>query len=106
MTMGRDIDLAVVALEAEGKPALFLPAEFSTPGYSDEIGRQVVVIPVRRLGHELGRAHARFLGELAFGGRFWILALIDAALRHLPPLSAALLVGNVGTSSDPYEIVA
>ena len=52
--------------------------------HADELRRQIVWPPVRALSNDLRAVGADFLLQLAQRGAAWILALVDAALRHLP----------------------
>src|SRR5689334_1060187 len=54
VTAGRrvDLDLALVALEAVGEPFLRLTAIAALEGDADQMRRQVIVDPVRRLGEK------------------------------------------------------
>src|SRR5690242_9808542 len=76
-----DVDIAVLAGEAEGEPSLALAAEAAAPETGDQLVRQVVAEPVAALGQELGRGRADLLLQLAPGGLDRALARVDAALR-------------------------
>src|SRR5215211_4137172 len=88
-----DVDLLVLSGEAEREPLLALPPEAASPGAPGDDGRKVVAVPFRRLGEELGRAHAGLLVELAERRLAGALAGVDAALRHLPGIGVRSLVG-------------
>ncbi|MNT47330.1 hypothetical protein D3C72_1840350 [compost metagenome] len=81
-----DLDFAFIALEAERKPALRLPAIFAPEADTNQFGRQIIVNPVARFRKQAHRFHARLFVEFANGGRQRPFAVIDAALRHLPQL--------------------
>src|SRR5690606_23537798 len=78
------IDLAVLAGEAEGEPALALAAILALEGDAEVGVGQVIVDPARRLGDQLHRPDRGFLIEFADGGIERHLALVDATLWHLP----------------------
>ncbi len=53
---------------------------------ADQMCGQIVIDPILRLGKQGDGAHPRFLVKLAIGSRKRLLALVDAALGHLPEL--------------------
>src|ERR1700676_1466029 len=79
-----DVDLVVLADEANRVPFLPLAAIAPLPGAPGNGARNVIDQPVRDLAELLDRADAGFLIEFALGRLPGILAGIDAALRHLP----------------------
>jgi molecular chaperone IbpA len=89
LVVGRQIDLGFVAGEAEGEPLLLLTLE-TAPGLGvvHGFGREVVQDPVVRPRQQFDRGDAGLLMQFAAGGRFQILARIDAALRELPVMRA------------------
>jgi hypothetical protein len=80
--MAVEVNLALVAFEAEGEPDLFLPdpALLVRRG----VGWKVVSHPVLGAAERAGRAYAGLLAQLALGGGQQVLAVVDAALRELP----------------------
>ena len=93
-----DVDLAVLAVEAEGKPLLGLAAVAAAPGLAGDDRWQVVGEPFGRLGEQGRRADIGFFVELARRGGERRLAGIDAALRHLPGMRAVDMFGS-GTAA-------
>src|SRR4051812_37613855 len=81
------IDLTVIAGEAQSVPFLLLPAIFSVPGGADDVARDVVVQPLADLAEFLDRADIGLLIKFAQRGLVAVLAVIDAALRHLPDMA-------------------
>src|SRR5688572_5960537 len=82
--LGRDVDVAVGAEEAECEPFLALAAEPALPDLRHQLGRQIVLQPILALADEARAVGADLLAHLAPGGLQRLLALVDAALRHLP----------------------
>jgi hypothetical protein len=80
-----EIDFALRTFEARGKPHLLLSPIASFPGNAEEFVRNIVCKPIARPREYAYRAHAGFLLKLAPRRVLRILALIEAALRHLPP---------------------
>jgi len=102
-----EIDLAVRAFEAGGEPDLLLAAIAALPGDAHERVGKIVGQPVAGSGHEARAADARFLGKLAARCGLGVFALIETALRHLPPRPGALRrVAAIGAPSDEGEAVA
>src|SRR6185369_10082126 len=101
-----EIDLTVTAGEARGEPLLRLAAIAPAPRLPDELFRQIVTVPFRRFRDDGCGADRGFLRKLAQRRIARIFALIDAALRHLPPLPVAFGVGYVGAPADPHEAIA
>ena len=60
----------------------------------------------RDLAELLDRADAGFLVELAQRRLVGILAVVDAALRHLPDVGGVGVLGPVGAAADEDEAVA
>ena len=79
-----EIDLAVFAGEAQRKPFLCLAAVFALPGLADQLFGQVVIVPAAGFRNHMGGGDGGLLREFAQCGCCRILALVDAALRHLP----------------------
>ena len=96
----RDVDLALVAGEAQREPFLRLAAIFALPGLADDLARDVVGQPIVDLAELLDRADVGLLVELAQRRRLWILALVDAALRHLPGMRLVDVLGPVDAPAD------
>src|SRR5690606_20730937 len=83
-TRGRDINLALLAGEGKGEPALTLATIAAVQGATQRLLGQAVVDPLGCLREQPHRADRGLLEELAVRRREWDLALVDAALRHLP----------------------
>src|SRR5580693_9377229 len=79
-----EIDLALVAGEAQREPFLGLAAVFALPRLADNLARNVVLQPVGDFAQPLDGTDIGFLVQLAQRRRPWLFALVDAALRHLP----------------------
>ena len=79
-----DVDLALVAGEAQRVPLLRLPAILAAPGLADDLARDVVAQPLLDLAELLDRADVGLLVQFAQRRQPRVLALVDAALRHLP----------------------
>src|SRR5262249_57976122 len=78
------IDLLVTPCEAQREPFLSLAAEFrQAMRLRPVIGWKFIGEPVG-LAEILGAPDAGLFPELAHGGIAQVLALVDAALRHLP----------------------
>ena len=95
-----DVDLAFVAGKAQCEPFLRLPAILALPGLAEDVARDVVGQPVRDLAKLLDRADVGLLVELAQRRLVGVLALVDAALRHLPGVSFVDVFGPVGAPAD------
>src|SRR6185312_1101912 len=102
----RDVDLAVLAGEAQRVPLLALAAILAVPGLAGDLGRDVVAEPLLAAAELLDRADIGLLIELALGCRPGLLAGIDAALRHLPYMHRVDVLGPVEAASDEDEAVA
>jgi phosphotransferase system, enzyme I, PtsP len=63
---------------------LRLATIFAFPGNADQLLRQIIEKPLRRLPEKAYRAHVGFFPQFAPRGFKGILALVDPALRHLP----------------------
>src|SRR4029079_16894821 len=99
-----NVDLALLAEEADREPLLILSDVAPAPGLADEVRRQVVAQPTACLTEDFYRAYAALLDQLAKCRIGRIFVGVDAALRHLPPLAAPLfLTGSVGAAPDPHE---
>ena len=70
--------------EGEREPFLRLAAPAAFPVRRTHLRRHVVGHPVARLAQQQGLGRADFLAQLATGRFDRRLALVDAALRHLP----------------------
>lgn len=83
---GGNLDVAVLALEAEEEPFLLLPAILAAPDAAQKIGRQVIGHPAMGLGDGVHKitCDAGFFHQLTEGGGFRGFALVDPALWHLP----------------------
>ena len=79
-----DVDLALLAIEAEGEPALALAAILALPHIADEMRRQLIRQPAAALGDDAPFGRTDLLEEFAPGRGARPLACVDAALRHLP----------------------
>src|SRR5436309_1686504 len=101
-----NVDFAVVAGKAQRVPLLRLPAEAALPGVLRDIGRQVVRQPFGDLAELLDRADVGLLAEFTQCRRPWVLALVDAALRHLPHMREVDVLRPLGTPPDEDESVA
>src|SRR5439155_16885707 len=77
----------VRAGEAHEEPFLALAFPTPAPQFPGHRRGHVVAQPLRRLGDDLGLVGADLLRELAQRGLARRLALVDAALRHLPVLA-------------------
>src|SRR5580704_4296667 len=100
-----EVDLALVAGEAQREPFLGLAAVFAFPRLADDLARDVVLQPVGDFAQPLHGTDIGFLVQLPQRRRPRLFALVDAALRHLPcvgrvdmlrPLDAAADEGTAG----------
>src|SRR5688572_776585 len=82
--LGRDVDVAVGAEEAECEPFLALAAEPALPDLRHQLGRQIVLQPILALADIAGPVGADLLAHLAPGRLQRFFVFVDAALRHLP----------------------
>src|SRR5690242_10422024 len=84
LVMGGDVDVGIAAGEGEGEPLLHLalPASFPVPRM--HCLRHVVGHPVAALAQQQRLGRADLLTKLAARRLDGRLALVDAALRHLP----------------------
>ena len=101
-----DVDLALLAGEAQRVPLLTLAAVLAVPGLADDFARNVVAEPFLAAAELLDRADIGLLLELALGCRPGPLAGIDAALRHLPYMHRVDVLGPVEAATDEDEAVA
>src|SRR5262245_50325279 len=62
-----DVDLAVVAPETHGEPALALAAILTLESNTKQIVGQVIGEPAPDLPHDIGAGHARLFPKLADG---------------------------------------
>src|SRR6185312_2942746 len=84
--MGMEIDIAVVAGEAHGEPFLALAAILAVKGHAHQMWRQIIGHPVGHLANDPRVAGAGLFLQFAQRRCFWLFALVDAALGHLPAL--------------------
>jgi hypothetical protein len=102
------VDFALVALEAQGEPDLFLSDP--TLLVRRDVGWKIVSHPFLGAAEQAGRADAGLLAQFAPGGVLEILALVDAALRKLPVVrrdgvaAAAVPDAAVGVEQDDADI--
>src|SRR5499426_2751246 len=101
-----DVDLAVLAGEAQGKPFLRLAAIFAVPGLADDLPRDVVGEPLVDRRQMLDRADVGLLAQFAQRAAVRVLARVDPALRHLPGMRHVDVLGAVDASADEDEAVA
>lgn len=94
-----------LALEAEGEPLLRLAAPLEAPTIADDRARNVVGVPLRRLGDQARRPHVGLLPELPLGRLERILARIDAALGASGPLCPGDVLDEPlkRAPPDPYQ---
>jgi hypothetical protein len=100
------VDLAVLAGKAQRVPFLFLAAVSSFPCLGADFFRNVVGHPIPDLAELFDRFDAGFLVELAKRRRIGLLALVDAALRHLPDVRFVGVLGAIRPPSDEDEAFA
>src|SRR5581483_4347564 len=100
-----DIDLVVLAGEADGEPFLALAAITALPGSAGDRARDVVDQPFGELAELLHRADAGLLVKLALGRCPGVLAGIDAALRHLPDMGVVDMLDARGAAADEDQPV-
>src|SRR6185503_17932115 len=99
----RDVDLAVLAGEAQRVPLLLLALVPAAPGLTDDLARNVIGEPARHLAEFLDRLDVGLLVELAQRRLVGVLALVDAALRHLPDMVAVDVFRPAGAATDEDE---
>ncbi len=99
----RDVDLALVAGEAQRVPFLRLAAIFALPGVLGDILRQVVVEPAGNFVELADRRDVGLFLQFAQRGGPRVLALVDAALRHLPHMREVDVLGPLGAPADEHE---
>src|ERR1043165_8982241 len=94
-----DVDVAILSEEAGEVPILVLALVLPLPERAAKLFRQIVLQPLGAGRHALDEfgGDAGFLLELAKRGRPRFLAVVDAALRHLPRL-----VRVIDPSADEY----
>src|SRR5882724_4658183 len=105
-TRAFDVDLAVLAGEAERVPLLRLAAIPALPGLAADLLRNVVDEPTPDLTELFDRLDAGLLVEFAQCRRIGFLAVIDAALRHLPDVGPVDVLGAVGAAADENKALA
>src|SRR5690606_31041738 len=88
-----EVDVGVASGEADEVPGLPLALEPPAPELAVQFGRKVVKQLLGQPGEDLEvlGPRADFLAELAKHRRVDILAVVDAALRHLPPVAFAVV---------------
>src|SRR5947209_16065801 len=94
--LGRDVDVAVAAKEAGEVPILVLALPFAAPQLAAELLGKVIFQPLGTVGDAFNqvRRDARLLLQLAKRREPGIvLALVDAALRHLPRFVSVIDTG-------------
>eukprot|EP00752_Nemacystus_decipiens_P000197 g197.t1 len=93
----RKIDVRIGPEETQREPLLGLAAIAALPDTARQGRRQVVGVPGRALGQEVGLvgSDAHLLAQFAPGGLDRGLPLVDAALRHLP-----MVAGRVDPVAD------
>ena len=101
-----DVDLALVAGEAQREPLLHLPAILALPSLPDDFARDVIDQPVVDRGEMPDRLDVGFLIELAQGARVGVFAAVEAALRHLPDMRQVDVLGAVDAPADEHAAVA
>src|SRR6185369_10040077 len=84
LAVGGQVELRLLAVEAEGEPRLFLAAPVASGFRALQAGREVVGDPAVGAAEQADAAGAGLFGEFAAGGGFQVLAGVDAALRELP----------------------
>src|SRR5262245_7090819 len=102
----RDVDLALVAGEAQRVPSLRLSAILALPGLADDVARNVVGEPLLDRAEPLDRADVGLLVKLAQRRRPRILAAIDPALRHLPHMRFVDVLRPFKAATDEDAAVA
>src|SRR5262245_26249417 len=104
---GLKIDLGVLAFEARGKPELRLAAIAPMPSGADQPLRQIIAVPSPRAAEDAGTHYAGLLLQLAQRCGFRVFALVEASLRHLPPISGPLgSERHVGALADEDSALA
>jgi len=83
-----------------------LTAVFTLPGPAYYVSRNVIGEPFRYLAELLDRANIGLLVELPQRSRPWILAGIDAALRHLPYMGVVNVLRPVDAPANEDEALA
>ena len=88
-----EVDVGVGPGEAHQEPALPLAAIAPTPQLAVQLGGKIVEQLLLEPGHdfEMLPPHADFLPHLAQQGGLDILAVVDPALGHLPPVALAVV---------------
>ena len=87
--MRRQVDVAILAGEAHGEPFLALAAILAVKRHAHQMLGQIIGHPVVHLGDDFGLVGADFFLQLAQRRLSGCLALVDAALRHLPAFHAS-----------------
>src|SRR5437016_6160551 len=99
-----DVDLRILALEAEREPLLRLPAVLAAPRLRHQLGRQVVIEPTRRGVEERQALHGGLFIDLTENGALRLLIAIEAALRHPPPPALTFPLRRlIGTAAEPHQ---
>src|SRR5258708_3135478 len=95
-----DVNLAIIAGEANREPFLALAAIAALPGAAGDRARNVVDQPVGDFAELLHRSNAGFFVKLAFGRGPGVLAGVDATLRHLPDMGFIDMLDSAGAATD------
>src|SRR5262245_50662756 len=101
----RDVDFRILSGEAQRVPFLRLAAKPAFPRLPDNVARNVVAQPFRDFAELLDRADAGLLMELPQRRLVGVLALVDAALRHLPGMSGVHVLGPAAPLADEHPPV-
>src|SRR5262249_19192264 len=80
-----------------------LSAVLALPGLAHDVAWDIVGKPVLDLAELLDRADVGLLVELAQRRRPWVLALVDATLRHLPAVQGVDMLRSPNTAADEHE---
>jgi hypothetical protein len=95
-----DVDLVVLAGEANREPFLPLAAIAALPGAPGDGAGNVIDQPFRDLAELLDRVDAGFLVEFALRRFPGVFPGIDAALRHLPDMGFVDMFDAAGAAAD------
>ena len=95
-----NVDLAVVAGEAQRVPSLTLPAVFAAPSLAEDLARDVVAEFFRDLVELFDRTDVGLLVKFAQRGGPGVLAAIDAALRQLPNMTLVDMLGPIDAAAN------
>src|SRR5262245_65897641 len=95
-----DVDLVVVAGEAQRVPFLTLPPVFAAPSLAEDLARDIVAELFRDLVELFDRVDVGLLVKFAQRRRPGVLAEIDDARRPLPDMKVADVHGPVASAAD------